>query len=156
MKLIINFLANSGETVVTQDWTYCVCVDFFITGCDVEAVQVFFPAHEPSFIDLLHSSQERVPWALSPPNHTALTNFNFLNSLDKAYKALRAFSNRWTIRTVSTSDFGWFMSSHFLQFIADCHFLNKLVSWHFNLERINCLSRHFPPIVSHCQRIHPF
>ena len=44
----------------------------------------------------------------------------------------------------------------FLQFIADCHFFNKLVSWHFNLERINCLGRHFPPILSHCQRIHPF
>ena len=39
----------------------------------------------------------------------------------------------------------------FLQFIADCHWIR-----HFNLERINCLGRHFPPILSHCQRIHPF
>lgn len=39
----------------------------------------------------------------------------------------------------------------FLQFIADCHWIR-----HFNFERINCLGRHFPPILSHCQRIHPF
>lgn len=35
----------------------------------------------------------------------------------------------------------------FLQFIADYHLLNKLVSWHFNLKRINCLGRNFPPIL---------
>ena len=39
----------------------------------------------------------------------------------------------------------------FLQFIADCHWIR-----HFNLEQIYCLGRHFPPILSHCQRIHPF
>lgn len=39
----------------------------------------------------------------------------------------------------------------FFHFIADFHWIR-----HFNLERINCLGRHFPPILSHCQRIHPF
>lgn len=39
----------------------------------------------------------------------------------------------------------------FLQFIADCHWIR-----HFNLEQIYCLGRHFPPILSHCQRIHSF
>lgn len=118
MKLIINFLANSSETVVTQDWTYCACVDYFITGCAVEVVSGFlsssriFIHRSSSFIPRTSSLSSLSSWI--SPNHTASTNFNLLNSWDKAaYKVLRAFSNRWTIRTASTSDFGWFMSSLF-------------------------------------------